>query len=151
MGYPHETYDHFQRDRAPVPTFKDGTISAFRTYEINDPNDGPSNTKIVQHNLDLSKGTSGSAIFDVNGFVVAINNAGIDRYVYDLSSNSWVWLDSGNVGWSVRVDELWSLIDLVGTSSKFQVVASAAPALPKYEAFPENWDGTTVAPSTVME
>ena len=105
MGYPAELSD--RQDLAPIATFKDGTISALRPYQINDPG---APRLIVQHNLDLSKGTSGSAIFDVNGFVVAVNNAGIDRYVYDLESHfgcGWIPATSAGASASTRCGR-WS-------------------------------------------
>ena len=47
-----------------------------------------SDSYVVQHNLDLSGGTSGSPIFDDSGQVVAINNAGIEADVADAQHRS---------------------------------------------------------------
>jgi S1-C subfamily serine protease len=60
----------------PIPTFKQGIVSALRPYPTSTFSNRISN-RIVQHDLDLTPGTSGSPIFNKRGEVVAINNAGI--------------------------------------------------------------------------
>ena len=77
LGFPGELEQETQ-DAAlqPIPTFKDGTISALRPYWTTTPSWTMTN-KIVQHNLDLTPGTSGSPILNQRGQVVAVNNAGI--------------------------------------------------------------------------
>ena len=150
MGYPSEHDDPYQA--VSLATFKDGTISVLRPYSSLEASVTPANARIVQHNLDLSKGTSGSPIFDVNGYVVAVNNAGIDLRVYDSNTKKWVWVDSGNVGWGIRVDEVWRVIDLIATvssSARFEAAPDASPALTPYRAFPENWNGKTIAPDSL--
>jgi S1-C subfamily serine protease len=59
----------------PVASFKDGTISALRS--LNGAAPTAANRYFVQHNLNLSGGTSGSPIFNQAGNVVAVNNSGI--------------------------------------------------------------------------
>ena len=148
LGFPGEHSDN-PYQVVPLATFKDGTISVLRPYSNLETSVTPAIAKIVQHNLDLSKGTSGSPIFDVNGYVVAVNNAGIDRRVYDSNIEKWVWIDSGNVGWGIRVDEVWGLIDLIeaaASSTTLKAAPDVIPAPAQYQPFPENWNGTTVAP-----
>ena len=87
LGFPGELQGGETEDFSPIATFKNGTISALRppyqgdTYTSRD-------TYIVQHNLDLSGGTSGSPIFDASGRVVAINNAGIDYDVFNIGGEA---------------------------------------------------------------
>ena len=78
MGFPGEI--HHQYSRASIATFKDGTISALRRYIIESEN---IITSVVQHNLDLSGGTSGSPIFDHYGWVIAVNNSGTESLLID--------------------------------------------------------------------
>ena len=68
----------------PLATFKDGTISALRPYSPDEPAITPENSRMLQHNLDLTGGTSGSAIFDHRGFIVAVNFAGYYRVIIGL-------------------------------------------------------------------
>ena len=103
MGFPGEISDPFAT--VPIATFKDGTISALRPFHNLSPT--PENSRFVQHNLDLSAGTSGSPVFDHSGWVIAINNAGTDRIVFDQITGRPQRIPSGNLGFGIRVDELW--------------------------------------------
>lgn len=78
----------------PIPTFKSGTISAMRPYRSTTLSSRLSN-KIVQHNLDLTPGTSGSPIFDHTGEIIAVNNAGVS---------------GTSIGFSIRIDPLRELM-----------------------------------------
>ena len=75
LGFPGELQGSETEDISPIATFKDGTISALRppyqgdTYTSRD-------TYIIQHNLDLSGGTSGSPIFDARGALLHENRRG---------------------------------------------------------------------------
>ena len=149
MGFPGEVNHPYTV--APIATFKEGTISALRPFRVNDPDTSPANTTFVQHNLDLSAGTSGSPIIDQVGSVIAMNNAGTETLVFDERTGQPRRVPTGNIGFGIRVDEVWELADLfdssVGATTK-RVAASKQSALDGYQAFPENWDGTTIAPES---
>ena len=65
-----------------VASFKNGTVSSVRGF-------------IIQHNLELTRGTSGSPIINPEGEVVAINSSG---YPYQ------------EIGFGVRADKVYDLI-----------------------------------------
>ena len=79
----------------PIPTFKTGSVSALRPYRSTTRSWRVSN-KIVQHNLDLTPGTSGSPIFNNRGEVIAINNAGVT---------------GTSLGFAIRADELREMLE----------------------------------------
>lgn len=157
IGFPGELAD--ETVSVPIATFKDGTISALRPFE--DEIARPENTRVIQHNLDLSPGTSGSLIFDHRGFVIGINNAGIDRIVYDRRTGRPERIPSGNIGFGIRVDEMWRLFDLsraksrrlpgiVGRGTDYPPELKLLPSLDyphsTYQPFPSNWNGETILP-----
>ena len=144
MGFPGELNDWGEYDRDPIATFKDGTISALRMYSLGSPT--PANTKIVQHNLHLSKGTSGSLIIDHQGYVVAVNHAGELALVEDEDGNV-VEVSRGLIDYAVRIDEAWAIVDMVEASGAAKrVAASSREPVGDYQPFPENWDGATEEP-----
>ena len=153
MGFPGEVGD---RDTTvPIATFKDGTISALRPYNATTTNVTPENTKLVYHNLDTSPGTSGSPIFDHQGLIVAANNAGTSKLALNPATGEFERIPSGNIGWGIRVDEAWSLIDLLSdgkpiafrepTPHDWHESTGSGP-LGRYVPFPPNWNGITVPP-----
>ena len=158
IGFPGELTD--ETIAVPIATFKDGTISALRPFQ--DEIARPENTRVIQHNLDLSPGTSGSLIFDHEGYVIGINNGGIDRIVYDPRTGRPQRIPSGNIGFGIRVDEMWRLEDIFSQSRSRRIpgIASKDPDMPPelipapagdyspdvYRPFPENWNGETILP-----
>ena len=100
----------------PIGTFKNGTISALRppfrgeTYTASD-------TYVVQHNLDLSGGISGSPIFDASGQVVAINNAGIENVVLNIGGAP-ARISQAALGFGIRADKIHEVLDDVGVAAK---------------------------------
>ena len=60
--------------------------------------------------MDLSGGTSGSPIFDHEGWVIAVNNAGTEKLVIDLNTGAPARVPSGNIGFGIRADEMWDFI-----------------------------------------
>ena len=150
MGFPGELL--YSYHTIPTATFKDGTISAFRPYDSS-VTPSPSNTKIFQHNLDLSGGTSGSMIFDQLGYIVGINYSGIETVIEDENTGELiVRIPTGNLGFGIRVDEMWSIIDDLEAN---RTPSSLRPRrsgfgneypYSTYQAFPANWNGETVAP-----
>lgn len=156
MGFPGEISD--PSTTVPIATFKDGTISALRPFHNLSPT--PENSRFVQHNLDLSAGTSGSPIFDHRGFVIAVNNAGTDRLVYDQRTGRPERIPSGNIGFGIRVDEIWRVVDdtiihpedaaarrtLRASGFSARVIPGREYPSPDYQPFPDNWNGETIAP-----
>ena len=141
MGFPGEHSEDYIY--APIATFKDGTISALIPYDREAPT--PTNTKVVQHNLHLSGGTSGSLIIDRQGYVVAVNHAGNAAMVLDDETGLLVEVSRGLIDYAIRIDEAWAIVDIVeGSGATLRVAASTREPLGDYQAFPDNWDGSTV-------
>ena len=145
FGFPGELAD--PETAVPIATFKDGTISALRPYSARNENVTPENSQVVQHNLDLSGGTSGSAVFDHNGFIVAVNYGTAMTVIGDPEDapEDIVIIPTGNLGFALRVDEVWKLIDLIDAGALQAAVATPAkgPVHGLYRGFPKNWNGKT--------
>ena len=152
IGFPGEL-ESGGRDGLLVPTFKDGTISALRTIS--------GRTHMVQHNLDTTGGTSGSLIFDQLGWVVAVSHAGVESIVFDITTGAPERVGQGSLGFSIRVDAVWDLIDhLDGLASDVAAMlphqgsvvlpGRILPLTPyphtTYQGFPEDWNGETILP-----
>lgn len=156
MGFPGEI--EALNTTVPLATFKEGTISALRPFRQDAVPVRPENNRFVQHNLDLSPGTSGSPIFDHTGWIVAVNNAGTETLVIDQASGMPQRVPSGNIGFGIRVDEMWDFIDWLEASSAKAVVSNRAVSLnpfpqrrysyPAYRPFPTGWNGRTITPLT---
>ena len=103
----------------PIATFKNGTISALRPRFGDRSYTAPRDTYIVQHNLDLSGGTSGSPIFDSRGRVVAINNAGIDADFSGMGiDGDWPQISQAALGFGIRADKIHEALSAVGVAAK---------------------------------
>lgn len=143
MGFPGELAEAYRV--APIATFKEGSISALRPFSEIPPT--PANTTLVQHNLSVSGGTSGSPIIDFQGYVIAVNHAAFEALVWDENSSMLTRIGVGTIEFGIRADEVWAIVDLIDSSAE-RVAASKRPILDSYQAFPENWDGTTIAPTS---
>ena len=116
LGFPGELQGGELSRLFPIGTFKNGTISALRPpfrgemYTASD-------SYVVQHNLDLSGGTSGSPIFDDSGQVVAINNAGIENVVLSIGGAP-ARISQAALGFGIRADKIHELLDDVGVVAK---------------------------------
>jgi len=114
LGFPGELQGGILDNLSPIATFKNGTISALRppsplvTISVY-------NTYIVQHNLDLSGGTSGSPIYDTSGKVIAINNAGIEGVVLSIGGTP-TRISQAALGFGIRVDKAYELLATVAKS-----------------------------------
>lgn len=139
MGFPGELDDKWDEYKStPIATFKDGTISALRTYGYDAPT--PANTKIVQHNLHLSRGTSGSPIIDHQGYVIAANHAGEFADVRDEETGELAEVSRGLLDYAVRIDEAWAVVDLVeANGAGLQVAPSRRESVAEYRPFPDSW------------
>ena len=160
IGFPEEHSGEVVN--VPIATFRDGTISALRPFGDEVPT--PENSRVIQHNLDLPGRTSGSLIFDHQGYIIGMNFAGVFRVVYDDQTGRPTRVPSNNPGLAIRVDELWRLYDLAsgagritaelsgagaaGTSADVPLVLEPEQDYPHdaYMAFPGNWNGGTLLP-----
>ena len=143
VGFPVEVEELLPYKRVHIATFKDGTISALRPFSASDPDTSSGNTPLVQHNLDLSPGTSGSPIIDYRGWMVAINNAGTVSIGFDIRTGRPKRVPTGNIGFGIRVDEVWTMVDWLDASASAAThrIAPSKRAYPGvYRAFPEGWD-----------
>ena len=156
IGFPGEIAETYSA--IPIATFKDGTISALRPFGVGVV-PTPLNSTFIQHNLDLSGGTSGSMVIDHLGWIIGINNAGTESLVFDLNTGRPERVPTGNIGFGIRVDEIWRLIDhvenLVPSARLNPQIGGfhARPLLPQqeypydnYKPSPENWNGLTLLP-----
>ena len=146
LGLPGELEELY--GTVPLATFKDGTISALRPYSPDEPAITPENSRVLQHNLDTTGGTSGSAIFDHRGFIIAVNFAayGIGIIVPEPDEMyPGLYFIPTNLGVAVRVDEVWAMADLIDAATPSTPAGRAYP-YDSYQAFPENWNGVTRGP-----
>ena len=91
-----------------VPTFKTGWIG-----RITGPDGVPaeaSAARLIQHSASLSKGTSGSPLFDASGKVVAVSFAGIGSRTSAAAGD----MSSAQIGFAIRADEVAELIASTG-------------------------------------
>ena len=137
LGFPGEL--SYFLEKVPIATFKEGTISALRPYSVQEPEVTPANSKVVQFNLGQTGGTSGSPVFDHEGFIVAVSFAGIVILVGD-EEKGYVPIPVGDLDFGVRVDEVWTLIDLIETGAEPAVSSRVYPHS-TYRAYPEGWNG----------
>ena len=125
LGFPGELEgDSDLEDLYPIATFKEGTISALRPRFEGQSYTAPRDTYIVQHNLDISGGTSGSPIFDALGRVVAINNADISYWV-DIGDTQ-ARITQTALGFGIRADKIHEVLDDWGIAAKRTVPAKPA-------------------------
>ncbi|HID99977.1 MAG TPA: hypothetical protein EYP59_06775 [Thiotrichaceae bacterium] len=109
LGFPGELQGGILDNLYPIATFKDGTISAIRPWF-------PGLTSIadkyiIQHNLDLSGGTSGSPIYNTAGKVIAVNNAGIDVAVFTIGGAP-TTVSQAALGFGIRIDKANELLSM---------------------------------------
>lgn len=111
LGFPGELQGGILDNLSPIATFKDGTISALRPASSLITPSIYSNY-IVQHNLDLSGGTSGSPIYDASGKVIAVNNAGIEGLVLSIGGTP-TRISQAALGFGIRVDKVHEFLSSV--------------------------------------
>jgi len=98
-----------------LATFKDGWVGRITDYERKRAEFADS--RFIQHSASLSGGTSGSPMFDRDGFVIGLNNSGLDMFVKVTRSDE----DSvertpsaAEIGNAIRVDVLRELLTKSG-------------------------------------
>lgn len=110
LGFPGELAARYLSaaadDRLPgvVPTFKTGWIG-----RITGPDGVPAEAaaaRLIQHSASLSKGTSGSPLFDASGKVVAVSFAGIGSRTSAAAGD----MSSAQIGFAIRADEVRELL-----------------------------------------
>ena len=131
-------------EAVPIATFKDGTISALRPYDVQETQVTPENRKLVQFNLGQTGGTSGSPVFDHEGFIVAVSCCGVGVVVVDEEGFP-AMIPIGNLDFGIRVDEAWTLIDLIeADDGAQQPVGTRVYPHASYRAYPKDWNRQTV-------
>ena len=116
LGFPGELQVTQLSDLYPVATFKNGTVSAVRMPD-EDSYFSVGGAYILQHNLDLSGGTSGSPIFTTEGKVVAINNSGIEAVALTFGGDP-IRVSQASLGFGIRVDKIHELLNQAGVRAK---------------------------------
>ncbi len=116
LGFPGELQGYDLSDLFPIATFKNGAISALRP-PFQGERYNSSDTYVVQHNLDLSGGTSGSPIFAASGRVIAINNSGIENVVLNIGGTP-TRITQAALGFGIRADKIHELLDDIGVVAK---------------------------------
>ena len=134
LGFPGELNATGGAGRMTTPTFKNGVVSALRLI---DSGEGPHVE--IQYNFDTSGGTSGSPVFDHDGWLVAVNHATI--------------ANGKALNFGIHIDAVWDYIDILeaGRTVTAQMILDDAPVLrtyphDTYRPFPENWNGETITP-----
>ena len=140
LGFPGELS---ALEAVPIATFKDGTISALRPYDDQETQVTPENSKLVQFNLGQTGGTSGSPVFDHEGFIVAVSCCGIGALVVDEEGIP-VMIPIGALDFGIRVDEVWTLIDLIEAGGAAPAAGSRVYPHASYRAYPEDWNRLTI-------
>lgn len=110
LGFPAELAARYlaagDGERLPgaLPTFKVGWIGRLTGLDGN-PAEAPA-ARLVQHSASLSKGTSGSPLFDASGAVVAISFAGLGSRTGSQGAGE---MSTAQIGFAVRADEIAEL------------------------------------------
>lgn len=149
----------------PIANFREGTIGAIRPFYNESFFASPTNTGLIVHsNLGTLAGTSGSPIFDHEGYIIAINFAGLtdsirlpDDDEEDEEPGELIGRVELAEDFGVNVSAAWDLLDHLENRNDPGVVASTVSvddasfddrSYPheEYQPEPHNWNGETVIP-----
>ena len=155
LGFP--GYRPLRNHYLPLASFRDGTLSSLRPFYNADFDQNPENTgRLVYYNMPLPGGTSGSPVFDSEGFIVAIHHAGISIRI--TSRGELLFTADTHENFGINVISVWDFIDHLESQRGTGTVAArisagsgtVSPSQPyphdTYQPFPDNWNGQTMAP-----
>lgn len=126
----------FTGEFRPRATCLTGTISALRPFDAGEAST-PANTQLIQYDLPVAPGTSGSAAFDSLGRVVGVNSFGF--------SNT-----GGDFNFAIRGDVLLDLIQKVDDGSLDPVDLSPCVSPIASDGLrPGQWEGRTAQDKTI--
>ena len=136
LGFPGELPDITGPDQIVTPTFKPGTLSAFRSLGT-----GGQNQRLLQYNLTTTGGTSGSPVFDHHGLIIGMNHAShAGREVTDIDGNT-ININTANASYAIRVDAMHELIPPVPVYNNparvRRLIDSRSYPYAVYQPFPE--------------
>ncbi|MCY3714591.1 MAG: serine protease [Gemmatimonadetes bacterium] len=140
LGYPSGLAD--ETFELVLPTFKDGTLSALRPF-YSDDFDGINSGMLLHYNFGTEGGTSGSPVFDYNGYIIGINYAGKVQIIEDQNGEILATVDTSHQ-FGIQVESLWQMIDQAGEPPT--VTARVAVPGGSYKPYPPGWNGETLAP-----
>ena len=123
MGYPGELMQPYlsaldltkRESKTAIATFKDGWIGRITDFE--DRAADYAAPYWIQHSASTSGGTSGSPMFTSDGYVIAVNNSGIDHHVQveQAAGTTAVRTPSASqIGHAVRADILCEFVQSTG-------------------------------------
>ena len=155
LGFP--GYPPLENDVLPLATFRDGTLSSLRPFYDAAFEENPENTgRVVHFNMSLPRGTSGSPVFDHQGFIVAVQYAGINVNIRNGSVI--ISRVDTHEDYGIQVISVWDFIEHLESQQGSGSVAArisagsgtVSPSKPyphnTYQPFPDNWNGETMAP-----
>lgn len=152
-------------DLLPIANFREGTIGAIRPFYNEAFLASPTNTgQLIHYNLGALAGTSGSPIFDHEGFIIAIHFAGLsttirlpDEDEEDEEPGELIGRVELAEDFGVNISAAWDLLDYLenrdGTSDIASTVTIEGASYydrsyphEEYQPEPRNWNGETVLP-----
>ncbi len=155
LGFP--AYPPLHNDVLPLATFREGTLSSLRPFYDAAFDRDPQNTgRVVHYNMSLAGGTSGSPVFDHNGYIVAVQYAGIVREILD--DEVVIGRVETHEDYGIHVLAVWEFIDWLERVDGTATIAvsgsvgfggnSGLQLAPDgfYQPFPSDWNGVTVIP-----
>ena len=128
----------FYNELFPIAIFKNGPLSSLRPFLDNNFFANPGNSEIssiLHYNMIIHPGTSGSAVFDHEGYVVGIN------YAFEFAESN------GKESFGINVRYIWELIDYLKELGETQTVTSRNTVgigtypYGKYRPYPDSWTG----------
>ena len=155
--------------------FREGTLSSLRPF-YNGPFGPEDLGQVLHYNLLLEPGTSGSPVFDHEGYVVAVNYAGIEYEIsgedldspgggdgpatppdeglpnegpdYALPGVEIATIIPSSHGFGIGVSSMWELIDQVEAMPAVAARRSVPKTYPHadYRPFPDSWNGVMIKP-----